>query len=423
MKIAFVTQPWDEVVPRVGGYSSIALLTYQFARRLARSNEVIIYARRGRSQQEVECDDEGIRYRRMSVAAEDWLLKPFKLLDRLSGFPNPERPFFASSLYYPGYALQVARDLRTQQPDIVHIHQFSQFVPVIRAFNPEAKFVLHMSCEWLTQLDRATIERRLSKTDLILGCSEYITNKIRRRFPQFAARCQTVFNGVDVNHFVSENGHSASKEDDVKRLLFVGRISPEKGVHILLDAFEKVVEHYPQVHLDVVGPIGSTPIKFIIALSGEGRVRDLASFYHGDGYFSHLQAKLSSDVTSQVSFPGFVPHSRLVEHYRKADVLINPSLSEAFGMSLIEAMAVEVPVIGARVGGMVDIVKDGETGLLVEPGDADALSEAILYLLSDNELRRRMGKAGRKQATARYSWDQVTKNLLHFYEDICYGNE
>jgi glycosyltransferase involved in cell wall biosynthesis len=423
MRIAFVNQPWDLAVPLVGGYSSISILTYQFARRLARSNEVIIYAKRDRSQQKVECDDEGIRYRRMPVAAEDWLLKPFKLLDRLSGFLNSRYPFFASSLYYPGYALQVARDLRTQQPDIVHIHNFSQFVPLIRAFNPEAKFVLHMNCEWLTQLDQAMIKRRLSKTDLVIGCSEYITNKIRCCFPQFAARCQTVLNGVDVNHFVSENGHSASKQDGVKRLLFVGRISPEKGMHVLLEAFEQVVEHYPQVHLDVVGPIGSVPIKFIVALSDEDRVRDLASLYCGDGYFSHLQAKLSADVTSQVSFPGFVPHSRLVEYYRKADVLINPSLSEAFGMSLVEAMACQVPVVATRVGGMTEIIEQSQAGLLTEPGDATALAQAILRLLTDDDLRKRMGVAGRKEAVTRYSWDQVAKKLLGLYENTCYGNE
>ena len=428
MKIAFVTQHWDEVVPRVGGSSSIPILTYQIARRLTQSGEVIIYAKRGHSQQKVQCDDEGIHYRRMSVTAEDWLLKPFKLLGRLSGFRNPKRPFFASRLYYLGYALQVARDLRTQQPDIVHIHNFSQFVPVIRAFNPKVKIVLHMHCEWLTQLDQAMIEQRLRHVDLVVGCSEYITEKVRRRFPQFAGRCQTVFNGVDVHHFVSENSHSVSKENDVKRLLFVGRISPEKGVHVLMDAFQKVVEHCPQVQLDIVGPGGNAPFEFVVFVSDDEKVSDLASFYgrilrRGD-YFSYLQRRLPSNLASRVNFVGPVPNSLVIDYYRDADVFILPSLwNEPFGMPLVEAMASEVPVIATRGGGITEIVEEGQTGLLVERDNATALAEAILRLLVDDDLRKRMGKAGREQAIERYSWDLVTENLLHLYEDICYGDE
>jgi glycosyltransferase involved in cell wall biosynthesis len=426
MKIAFVTQHWDEVVPPVEG-GSIPILTYQIARRLTRCSEVVIYAKRGRSQQKVQCDDEGIHYRRMSVTAENWLLKPFKLLDRLPGFCNPKRPLFASSLYYLGYALQVAHDLRKQQPDIVHIHNFSQFVPIIRAFNPEAKIALHMHCEWLTQLDPAMIERRLRQADLVIGCSEYITKKVLRCFPQFASRCQTVFNGVDVNQFVSENGHSVSKENDVKRLLFVGRISPEKGVHILLDAFQKVVEHYPQVQLDIIGPGGNVPFEFIVLVSDDEKVSDLASFYgrilrRGD-YFSYLQSRLPSNLASHVNFVGPVPNSHVIDYYRKADVLINPSFSEAFGMSLVEAMACQVPIVATRVGGMTEVIEQSQAGLLTEPGDATALAQAILRLLIDDNLRKRMGVAGRKEAVTRYSWDQVAKKLLGLYENTCYGNE
>jgi spore coat protein SA len=428
MKIAFVTQNWDEVVPRVGGSSSIAILTYQIARRLTRSgDEVVIYAKRGDSQPRVQRDDEGIHYRRMPVAAEDRLLKPVKLFDRLSGSLHPKRPFFASVLYYLGYALQVACDLRRQQPDIVHIHNFSQFVPIIRVFNPSAKIVLHMHCEWLTQLDPAMIARRLRQADSVIGCSEYITGKVRDRFPRFAGRCQTIFNGVDVDHFVNENGHGMSKKTGIKRLLFVGRISPEKGVHVLLEALQKVVGRYPQVQLDVVGPPGNAPFEFLVRVSDDEQVSELASFYsrllrRGD-YLSDLQRRVPSNLASRVRFVGPVPNSRVVDYYREADVLINPSFSEAFGMSLIEAMACQLPVVATRVGGMTEVVEDTQAGLLVGPGDATALADAIIRLLADDDLRERMGQAGRRRAIERYSWEQVTESLLHLYEDICCGTE
>ena len=429
MKIAFVTQPWDEVSPGIGGHSSIPILTYQFAHRLPESSEVIIYAKREHSQKQAERDDAGIHYRRMSIDAEYWLLKPFKLLDRLPKFRNPHRALFTSSFYYLGYALQVAHDLRKHRPDIVHIHNFSQFVPVIRAFNPQCKIALHMHCEWLTQIDKAVVGPRLCKTDSVIGCSEYITEKVRRRFPQFASRCQTVFNGVDTDLFTGRSEPSVSQENNTKRLLFVGRVSPEKGVHVLLDAFQQVVKRLPDAELDVIGPVGSAPFEFVIPLSDDSKVSNLASFYgrnirlQGTHYLSHLRAKLGSDAAKRVFFYGSVPHARLVDFYRKADVLVFPSVwNEPFGMPLIEAMASEVPTVATRGGGVTEIVDEGKTGLLVERGNAAVLAEAICYLLENNSLRKSMGKAGRKRVLELFSWNELARNLSNIYHRLCESN-
>jgi glycosyltransferase involved in cell wall biosynthesis len=295
---------------------------------------------------------------------------------------------------------------------------FSQYVPLIRAFNTNAKFVLHMHCEWLTQLDASMIEGRLQQTDLVIGCSDYITNKIRIRFPEHADRCQTVFNGVDLARFAAKNGTGAVQKDDVKRLLFSGRISPEKGIHVLLDAFRQVIKHYPDSLLELAGAVGIAPMKFIVALSDEASVQALATLYEGNDYLTQLKAKLSPDISNRVSFLGFVPHSHLVDNYRRADVLINPSLSEAFGMSLVEAMAVGTPVVAARVGGMVDIVEDGETGVLVEPGNAEALAEGIISIISNPELGKALGQAGQKRVQELFTWEQVTHNLARYYQSL-----
>ena len=420
MKIAFISQPLDTVLPP--HQNSIGLWIYEVARRLARSCEVIVYTRGSRFRRKVEYG-EGVHYRGIPMGPDRLLLR---LLRRFSGLRNVKRPAFASSLYYLGYILQVANDLRAQQCDVVHLFNFSQFVPVIRAFNPNMKIVLHMQCEWLTQLDRAMIERRLSEADLVIGCSEYITEKIRRRFPQFANRYQTVFNGVDVNQFLSENGHSTAKKNGVKRLLFVGRVSPEKGVHVLLDAFQKVVERYPQAQLEIVGSQQQLPFEFLIALSDDDKVCDLTSFYYLDGvlrhnYFSSLQEQLLlSNIAAHVTFLGSVPHMHVINHYRDADVFIFPSVwDEPFGIPLVEAMACQVPVVATRSGGMTEVVEEGKTGLLVERGDAPALAEAILRLLSNKDLRRAMGKAGRRRVLDLFSWEQVVKKVLCQYQNIC----
>jgi glycosyltransferase involved in cell wall biosynthesis len=428
MKIAFISQPTDHFIPPVQG-GSLTIWTYQVARRYAHKADILIYSRKAPNQPRAQ-EKEGIHYRRVSAALEDRLLKPLKLLERLSGHRNPKRPLFASPWYYIGYILQVANDLRSQQPDVVHIFNYSQFVPIVRRACPKSKIVLHMHCEWLTQLDRAMIERRLKKVDLIISCSHYSTKRIRQHFPKFAHRCETVLNGVDAGSFASQDGHRRVKKaspegrgneagtlPSPKRLLFVGRVSPEKGVHVLLDAFEKVIAHYPHVHLDIVGPGGNAPFEFMVLISDDEKVSSLASFYDGilrrGDYFSDLQNALSAKLASHLTFVGPVPHSRIASYYREADILINPSFSEAFGMSLIEAMASGTPVIATRVGGMTDIVEEGKNGLLVEADNATALAEAILGLLKDDELRHSMGQLGRQQANTRYSWELIAEQLFN----------
>jgi glycosyltransferase involved in cell wall biosynthesis len=178
---------------------------------------------------------------------------------------------------------------------------------------------------------------------------------------------------------------------------FVGRISPEKGVHVLLEAFQKVILRHPQARLEIVGPEAMPPIEFIVALSENPKVSDLASFYHGS-YLSRLQDKLSVEARRRVSFGGFVPHTQLVDRFQEAEVLIQPSVwDEPFGMPIVEAMACQVPVIATRSGGITEIVEAGRSGVLVEPDNAPALAEAIVRLLENGALRKAMGESGRER--------------------------
>jgi glycosyltransferase involved in cell wall biosynthesis len=98
--------------------------------------------------------------------------------------------------------------------------------------------------------------------------------------------------------------------------------------------------------------------------------------------------------------------------------LINPSLSESFGMSLVEAMAHGVPVIATCVGGMVEIVEMSKGGILAEPDDPRALADAILQLLSDEELRRSMGAAGQQSIPKHFSWDKIAEDLSCLYSRL-----
>ncbi|NES23596.1 MAG: glycosyltransferase family 4 protein [Symploca sp. SIO3E6] len=418
MKIALVAQPLDLVIHP--SRNSLGIWIYEVARRLAKSCDVIVYTKKGRLQQkalqEKVARDEGVNYQLVPIALDRVLLKLLQPWARIS---NSEHPLFASKLYYLGYALQVAIDLRNQQCDVVHLFNFSQFVPVIRACNPNLKIILRMSCEWLTQLEHSMIQQRLKEVDLIIGCSDYITENTRRSFPQFAHRCQTLLNGRDVNYFVPSNSQRDTKTNEIKKLLFIGRISPEKGVHILLDAFAQVVESYPQVELEIVGSRGVVPKEFIVELSNNPRVQSLAAFYAED-YWLHLQNQLTGALAQKVFFRNYTPHFELINRYQQADIFIFPSVwDEPSGNPPIEAMAVGVPVISTRTGGTAEYVEDGKTGLLVEPGNPSSLAAAILRLLENENLRTAMGKAGRQRAVALFSWERVVENLLSKYEHIC----
>jgi spore coat protein SA len=442
MKVAIVNQPFGTIVlPWTGKAGSLDIWTYEVARRLAQSCEVIVYTRRDRHQKKVE-HDHGVKYRHISIFFDKWHTYMSHTVDKLTKIPgfsnlrqsifyhNVKRPFFASNLYYFAYALQVAQDLRKERCDIVHIINFSQFVPIIRAFNHRLKIVLHMQCEWLTQLDYRMVEKRLREVALIIGCSEYVTKRTQYRFPQFAEHCKTIYNGVDLNHFACRKEGNKTNQNGITRLLYVGRISPEKGVHVILDAFNKVVQNYSKAHLVIVGSYWQLPFEYIVALSEDKKVTDLAEFYQGVttefglSYFKYLQNKiLTMNMTDNVTFTDQIPHQKIFDFFANATILINSSFSDAFPMPIPEAMASELPVIATNVGGIPEAVVDGKTGILVEVGNINMLSKAIIRLLSDEGLRRSMGKAARSRAFELFSWDKIVKQMLQLYINLCEYND
>ena len=410
MNVAFVSQPWDSFIPPVQS-GSIPIWTYEIVRRLQDQCNFIVYSKWKKGLQTEE-KVENMICRRIPVTLDTI---SHKFLHRLPFADTLRRPFFSRSLYYWSYILNIVRDLPRWDCDIVHVMNFSQFVPLIRAWNPNIKTVLNMRCEWLTQLDPTMVENRLNKTDLVVGCSDYITNQIRRAYPQYEDRCTTVVNGVDPDS--DYEPPRRSQDDETIRLLFVGRLSPEKGLHILLEAFKILAGSCPQVRLEIVGPEGSAPIDFIVNRSDEKSIRSLAAYYKGN-YLSQLKKMIPVKLADRVTFTGFVPHDQLINYYDRADILVNPAMSESFGRSLIEAMACALPVVASHVGGMPDIVEDERTGLLVDANDAVALAEALQRLATDRELRQSLGRAGRQRVIERYSWNQVAAMLLRQYQRV-----
>jgi glycosyltransferase involved in cell wall biosynthesis len=170
----------------------------------------------------------------------------------------------------------------------------------------------------------------------------------------------------------------------------VGRLSPEKGHGFLLAAFREVIAAVPKARL---------------VLAGEGPLR------------SRLQAQVAEwGLGDHVIFAGYRDDVEAI--IAASDLLVMPSLREGFGDPIIEAMALHRPVIASRVGGMVEIVHDGETGLLVPPGDPGALALAIINLLREPQARERMGLQGRRVALREFSVERLADGLVRLYKEL-----
>jgi glycosyltransferase involved in cell wall biosynthesis len=161
--------------------------------------------------------------------------------------------------------------------------------------------------------------------------------------------------------------------DDPPHLLFVGRLSEEKGVLELLEA-----------------------------------ARDLPLVVVGDG-------PLREQVPGAL---GFVPPQRLADHFDRAAVVVCPSRREGYGVVARTAMAHARPVVATAVGGLAEAIVDGQSGVLVPPGDTQALRKALEQLLADVDLRHRLGAAARERVRARYSREVAVRATLAAYQDV-----
>jgi glycosyltransferase involved in cell wall biosynthesis len=408
VRIALVNQPWNPVVPPVRS-GSVAIWIYQIALRLARTHDVTVFGPRTGNEPDTLAH-EGVRFRWLDLGQDLRIVRALHRLPRLPG-----RPAFASRLYYRTYTRSAATALRDGGFDVVHVQNLLQMVRPLRRASPHSAIVLHMHCEWLSQLPKHFVARRLAGVAAILCCSEHIARLARQALPAFADRCRVVPNGVDTERFAP--GEPTARRD----LLFVGRISPEKGVHVLLDAFAKIAARRFDTRLVLVGPMAPTPRDFLVSLSDDPLVRDLDRLYRGGGYEAAVRALAGGPLAGRVELRGAVPQDELPAVYRSAAVLVNPSLSESFGMSLVEAMACGVPVVATRVGGMPEIVDDGRTGRLVPPGDPAALADALDALLADEPARRALGQAGLRRARERFAWDRIAAGLQQAYGALARG--
>ena len=197
----------------------------------------------------------------------------------------------------------------------------------------------------------------------------------------------TLYLGVNLSVFSPDK--SVTKEWDVT---FMGRLEPMKAVDLFPEMLAKLREKYPK-------------LKFM--MTGEGSLREVL-----------LEEFESMGVTDNVEYLGVVEIDRIPELINKSRIFIYPSREEPFGLSILEAMACEVPVIASNVFGPGEIITQDTDGLLVPPDNIEALIESVQVLLEDEKLRRTLGSNARKTVTSKFDISSHFDQLIALYKKL-----
>jgi glycosyltransferase involved in cell wall biosynthesis len=225
-------------------------------------------------------------------------------------------------------------------------------------------------------------------------CNDYL--RLRVSQPN---NTSVIHSGVDLHRFSKGEKQRTRKRKelgipaDSLVIGYVGWLIPIKGVTYLITAMAKVAEKYPKSQLVLVG-------------KGDDR---------GEEEIKLKEQVERTGLANKVLFLGWRPD--VDEIMGCFDIFVLPSLNEGMGRVLVEAMAAGLPIVASRVGGIPDLVKDGENGLLVPPADATALAKAISALLEDKEKRKRMGEVGTK-ICLQYSTEAMVEQIDDLYRDL-----
>ena len=292
---------------------------------------------------------------------------------------------------------ELAAYLRRNEIDLVHAHMYRAEVIGTRAALAAGTAVIMAtvhSSRVRSDEDVATLAGLTRHMDRLIVPSSSIEAKVRAE--RRDTRYSVIPNGVDLDRFSAPTPDCGLREElgmppDGLLLGVVARLEPEKGHRFLIAAMPDILAAAPRTWLAIVGE-GS--------LGVELRAQTAA---------------LPAPARDRVAFTGRREDVSAITD--DLDVAVLPSLREAQGISLLEAMARRVPVIASAVGGIPEVVTDGVDGLLVPPGDPGALASAATRLLTDPELRRTLGEAGYRTVAERFSIDAQVRRIEELYDE------
>jgi len=242
--------------------------------------------------------------------------------------------------------------------------------------------------------------RLVRQCEAVIAVSGFTAETVRRLLSVPSEGIRIVRNGIDASEF--ERGDPGLFRDMFpglgdKTILYVGRLERSKGLRYLIPAFARVLSRVPDATLAVVGR-GS------------------------DEYLRELRLSArAAGVDDKVVITGRIGQEILPHAYAASALVALPSLMEGFGYSLLEAMASGRPCVATRVGAVPEILRHGETGLLVEPANPLELADAMATLLSDPGLAATMGRKGLEVVRRQFSLERMTADTVQVYQEIIAG--
>lgn len=338
--------------PNIGGVEVLAAKLVPALRE--RGHEFIIVAPKSHSDLPDEAQYQGISIRRFS-------------------FQNTVTPTGIDHLVE--IRQRVAKLKRDFAPDLVHINGVgpTDFFHLTTTEAHRAPLLVTLHGEWHRQAD-TIVGHTLRAADWVVGCSAAVLERGRRLKPEITDHSSVIYNGL--------KAPSLSPEPlpfDAPRVLCLGRLAPEKGMDLALTAFSSIVDQFPCARL---------------IIAGNGVLR------------SDLERQAACHgIAHAVDFIGWVAPDKVPALINDATIVVMPSRQDSLPLVALEAALMARPIVATRVGGLPEVVVHEETGLLVESESSDALAEAVVCLLSNPHVAKRMGAAGRARAARVFSWE------------------
>ncbi len=271
---------------------------------------------------------------------------------------------------------------------------------VIRLYTPHSKFIVEGWHNVTPSFDHqfvAMIER------MTMRCADVITSP-SKDLAQFVAddlnypleRIQIIPNPIDADLFIPQ-GSRAIKDNDCLKVLFVGRLEGRKGIKYLIQSWQEIIASVPKSHLYVIGDDTKT---------ARGQTSVLAEL---------KQYIRENKQTESITFIDRVPLSELPAYYRSADICVVPSLYDNSPYTCLEAMSCGKAVIGTAAGGTKEYIVDGDSGIIIEAGNAASISQAVISLLRNEEERRRLGNNARNRVLMNFQRQEIARQTAQLY--------
>ena len=233
----------------------------------------------------------------------------------------------------------------------------------------------------------------LEACDAVIAVSKAMKRDLVEVYGIEEDKIAVIYNGIDETRWRPIVDEKILKKYHIKKpyILFVGRLSKQKGIFNLLKAFKLLSDKAS-----------------LVLVTGKPDERKVVDEFE----------KAINEVGNVVWINKMLKDEELIPLYTMASVFVCPSIYEPFGIVNLEAMATETPVVAFKTGGIPELVVDGETGILVRPGDVKELANAIEYVLKNPEIGKVMGENGRKRVLQYFTWSKVARETLKLYEKV-----